>query len=49
MIRLSELQEDLLADAANLSTNNNQGLMTEHQQVKQICELGQSTPLLRAL
>jgi DNA polymerase V len=33
----------------HLSSNNNQGLMTEHQQVKRICELGQSTALIRAL
>ena len=33
----------------HLSTNNNQGLMTEHQQTKRICELGQSTHLIRTL
>lgn len=33
----------------HLSTNNSQGIMTEHQQVKRICELGQSTHLIRAL
>lgn len=33
----------------HLSSQNNQGLMTEHQQVKRICELGQSTALIRAL
>lgn|GEM_PF-7000036 len=33
----------------HLSSNNNPGLMTEHQQVKRICELGQSTHLIRVL
>lgn len=33
----------------HLSSNNNLGLMTEHQQVKRICELGQSTHLIRVL
>jgi len=33
----------------HLSSQNNQGLMTAHQQVKRICELGQSTALIRAL
>lgn len=33
----------------HLSTDNNRGLMTEQQQVKRICELGQSTHLIRAL
>lgn len=33
----------------HLSTNNNRGLMTDHQQTKRICELGQSTHLIRAL
>ncbi len=33
----------------HLSSQNNQGLMTEHQQMKRICELGQSTYLIRAL
>lgn len=33
----------------HLSSQNNQGLMTDHQQTKRICELGQSTHLIRAL
>jgi DNA polymerase V len=31
----------------HLSTDNNRGLMTDHQQTKRICELGQSTHLIR--
>jgi DNA polymerase V len=32
-----------------LSSDNNRGLMTQYQQVKRICELGQNTSLIRAL